>query len=73
MSLYIIMQNGQTPLHLAAANNHTSVVEKLINFRAPVNSVEEVNIYCKKLTIWVCVDTVVVAVYIDNWQTCKME
>ena len=37
------MQNGCTPLHLAAANNHTSVVEKLINFRAPVNSVEEVN------------------------------
>ena len=45
MSLYIIMQNGHTPLHLAAANNHTSVVEKLVNFKAPVNSVEEVNIY----------------------------
>ena len=39
------MQNGQTPLHLAAANNHTSVVEKLVNFRAPVNSVEEVSMH----------------------------
>ena len=45
ISLSIIIQNGQTPLHLAAANNHTSVVEKLVNFKAPVNSVEEVNIY----------------------------
>ena len=39
------MQNGQTPLHMAAANNHTSVVEKLVKFRAAVNSVEEVNNY----------------------------
>ena len=39
------MQNGQAPLHMAAANNHTSVVEKLVNFKAPVNSVEEVNNY----------------------------
>ena len=45
MSLYINLQNGHTPLHLAAANNHTSVVEKLVNFKAPVNSVEEVNMY----------------------------
>ena len=49
------MQNGQTPLHLAAANNHTSVVEKLVNFRAPVNCVEEVSMY-----------VVVVAMYVDN-------
>ena len=45
MSLYITIQNGHTSLHLAAANNHTSVVEKLVNSKAPVNSVEEVNIY----------------------------
>ena len=45
MSLYIIIQNRRTPLHLAAANNHISVVEKLVNFRAPVNSVEEVTMH----------------------------
>ena len=49
------MQSGQTPLHMAAANDHTSVVEKLVNVRAPVNSVEEVSIY-----------VVLVAMYIDN-------
>ena len=45
MSLYVNVQNGYTPLHYAATNNHTSVVEKLLNFRAPVNSVEMVNSY----------------------------
>ena len=52
MSLYINIQNGHTPLHMAAANNHTSVVEKLIKFRAPVNSVEEVSIHIANYCIF---------------------
>ena len=42
---FINVKNGLTALHLAATNNHASVVEKLVNFRAPVNAVEEVCIH----------------------------
>ena len=57
---------------MAAANNHTSVVEKLVNFRTPINSAEEVTMHIT-IIVWVCVDAVVVAVYIHNWETCKVE
>ena len=51
-SLYVNVYNGCTPLHLAATNNHTLVVEKLVNFRAPVNSIEEVYTYTD-----ICIET----------------
>jgi len=40
-TIYNAIQNGCTPLHLAAQNDHTSVVDLLLGNGADVNAVNK--------------------------------
>ena len=45
MLTHFIIQNGNTPLHQAASQGHTEVVQLLIQSRATLDALNKVTVY----------------------------